>query len=230
MTMHEISKEQKKYQERHDKYLMHEAYKSELVELKLKRAEKLKKISDALNGTDIKIWSIPQRHDLREFLTWSKRVGINIRSSLWIRKIPFASNYAIRTPLYYAFIFMPDNNFTMIAKEQKWNNTLPLKTRTFQVNPAKIWRFNNQSVLFYRHDCSEPLSVSKDGLIEYDPMTLNPEVYKANLECHHASDILKSLNGGMLSSNFMKFALIAVVIVILYFVAVKMGWLPSFGG
>lgn len=201
-----------------------------MTKLKAERSLKIKEICDNLNKTDVKMWTIPQIKDMREFLSFRNRASINIRSSKWLKMTPFIKQWAITTPLYYSFVFMPNHNFMIVAKPQEWNNTFPLATRTFQINPSKIWNFNGQSVLFYRHDCSEPLSVNHDGKITYDPKTLNPEIYKNNLECHHISDLLRSTTNGLMDSPIMKYLLIGVVVVILYLVGVKMGWIPPLGG
>jgi len=181
-----------------------EAARRKVVEEQLKRLQAIKKIKPMS-------WLIPAPKDFMHMLRWSERWAFKIKQMKIIKMLPFFKKYAITKPLYYMFIFFPNRRMAVMVREQGWDGTLTLNTQTKQLNHEKVWHFGSNACMFYNYDNAEPMDVSMKSL---KACSINPMVYKENLNNNQMSLLLKPTEQGV-TNTILMYVLIGIGIILL---------------
>lgn len=186
-----------------------------LAKLEIERQETIKKAAPDK-------WQFAQPEDFGKFMRWREKIWLKIRTSEFIGRIPLLNRITITTPLFYTLIFYPNNRLGIKAIPQDLKyNTIQLKTRTMQVDAKKIWLCGENSVLLYNHNNANPLDVENTKIGAY---TINPVLYKENLECNHVSRLLQPQEQSV-TNKILLYCIVGVAMIVVFILAKQMGWI-----
>jgi hypothetical protein len=191
-----------------------ETKRRKIIDEQFKRLENIGKIKPDS-------WQKPAPDDLVKLLEWKERFKVKFKRWKFLSWLPYFSKWAYSKPLYYMFLFFPNNRLGIIAKEQDWDGTLSLNTQTKQLNPNKVWQFGTNSCMFFNYNNAEPLDVTQKGL---KTCTINPQVYKDNLENKQMTQLIHATEIGIQNKHLF-YVLIGVGVLLLLLIANSAGWI-----